>query len=419
MEKNLFKLVGGGGNARITSHNQGFSLIKAFNNLAPWGEKKFVSELKRTYKFQRGVNNILDCHANQTRILSKEYSFVAGDYVRSTARNDVNCHTEDCSPKYRMVCNDVGLESPTYRNNCGEYRKTVITRSDKRRSNRIHIEKDEIATFRYTPLAMTDKRLRNKCAMTCDLFPRPFGERVRDRDYLAASLLSRLAAFTLAEVLITLGIIGVVSAMTVPTLMQNYQRQSYVTQLHKVYNEMSQALLRYQTDKNAVNLREAGLTSANAVNSFITTYLKVVKDCGNDFSACFGSDYKKINGTSLSFGEASSAAGVFVLAGGQSIAIFSRNSDSQQYSNSIATILVDVNGKKGPNIQGRDFYQMDIYSTDGGPVIDEMIWNVTQQPPFTEAQRNTQFNSYCVAGGSGNFHGCFGKILNDNWQMNY
>ena len=50
------------------------------------------------------------------------------------------------------------------------------------------------------------------------------------------------AAFTLAEVLVTLGIIGVVSAMTVPTLMQNYQRQSYVTQLHKTYNEFTQAL---------------------------------------------------------------------------------------------------------------------------------------------------------------------------------
>ena len=415
--------------------------------------------------------------------------------MRSTARNDVKRHTEDKSPKYRMVGNDVGLESPTYRSfkfwysdfcsslraNAKQSRKTVITRSDKRRSNRIHIEKDEIATFRYTPLAMTDvgkkvlylgghkfepvkhcepcetacrmAELERGCNNEDNALLEPSPEFLsssqltkkfnplteREGKSLAASLLSRLAAFTLAEgathvahwnnslkiaftlaeVLVTLGIIGVVSAMTVPTLMQNYQRQSYVTQLHKVYNEMSQALLRYQTDKNAVNLREAGLTSANAVNSFITTYLKVVKDCGNDFSACFGSDYKKINGTSLSFGEASSAAGVFVLAGGQAIAIFSRNSDSQQYSNSIATILVDVNGKKGPNIQGRDFYQMDIYSTDGGPVIDEMIWNVTQQPPFTEAQRNTQFNSYCVAGGSGNFHGCFGKILNDNWQMNY
>lgn len=59
--------------------------------------------------------------------------------------------------------------------------------------------------------------------------------------------------FTLAEVLVTLGIIGVVSAMTVPTLMQNYQRDSYTTQLHKVYNEVSQAMLRVITESNAVS----------------------------------------------------------------------------------------------------------------------------------------------------------------------
>ena len=115
----------GGGNSLKPSHNQDFSLIETFNNLALWGEKKFVGELKRTYKFQRGVNNRLDCHANQTRILSKEYSFVAGDYVRSTARNDVKRHTEDNSPKYRMV---------------GKI---------------------------YQCLTNVDKRLRNKCAMTC------------------------------------------------------------------------------------------------------------------------------------------------------------------------------------------------------------------------------------------------------------
>ena len=84
-------------------HNLGLWRVEIFNNLALWGEKKFVGELKRTYKFQRGVY----------------------------------CHTEDNSPKYRMVCNGVGLESQTHRNNCGEYRKTVITRSDKRHSNLI------------------------------------------------------------------------------------------------------------------------------------------------------------------------------------------------------------------------------------------------------------------------------------------
>lgn len=48
--------------------------------------------------------------------------------------------------------------------------------------------------------------------------------------------------FTLAEVLVTLGIIGVISAMTLPTLMKNHQRQVYVTQLRTVVSQLSQAV---------------------------------------------------------------------------------------------------------------------------------------------------------------------------------
>lgn len=86
--------------------------------------------------------------------------------------------------------------------------------------------------------------------------------------------------FTLAEVLVTLGIIGVVSAMTVPTLMQNYQRQSYVTQLHKVYNEFSQAAERYKNDNNYLNLSESRVRgNADELKRFFNSYFKVVKDC--------------------------------------------------------------------------------------------------------------------------------------------
>uniref|UniRef100_UPI0040269FDB prepilin-type N-terminal cleavage/methylation domain-containing protein n=1 Tax=Candidatus Stercorousia sp. TaxID=3048886 RepID=UPI0040269FDB len=60
--------------------------------------------------------------------------------------------------------------------------------------------------------------------------------------------MKKIKAFTLAEVLVTLGIIGVVSAMTVPTLMQNYQKKSYVTQLHKVYNELHHSIVQLMTD---------------------------------------------------------------------------------------------------------------------------------------------------------------------------
>ena len=48
--------------------------------------------------------------------------------------------------------------------------------------------------------------------------------------------------FTLAEVLITLGIIGVVAAMTLPTLMQNYQKKVAVERAKKAYAEISLAL---------------------------------------------------------------------------------------------------------------------------------------------------------------------------------
>lgn len=83
--------------------------------------------------------------------------------------------------------------------------------------------------------------------------------------------------------------------MTVPTLMQNHQRKTYVTQLHKVYNEMQQALLQYQTDKNAVNLKEAGLTSSEALENFIRSYFKVVKEC-DTLEGCFADEYKRLNG---------------------------------------------------------------------------------------------------------------------------
>lgn len=48
-------------------------------------------------------------------------------------------------------------------------------------------------------------------------------------------------AFTLAEVLITLGIIGVVSAMTIPSLIQSYKEKQTVVTLKKFYSTMSQA----------------------------------------------------------------------------------------------------------------------------------------------------------------------------------
>lgn len=54
--------------------------------------------------------------------------------------------------------------------------------------------------------------------------------------------MNRKFGFTLAEILITLGVIGVVSAITMPTLIQNHKKRIVVTRLQKFYTSMNQAL---------------------------------------------------------------------------------------------------------------------------------------------------------------------------------
>jgi len=59
---------------------------------------------------------------------------------------------------------------------------------------------------------------------------------------------SQKSAFTLAEVLITLAIIGVVAAMTIPTLMQNFTNRVVETKLQKIYSLMNQVITLSELD---------------------------------------------------------------------------------------------------------------------------------------------------------------------------
>ena len=224
-------------------------------------------------------------------------------------------------------------------------------------------------------------------------------------DYIG-DYMRRKSAFTLAEVLVTLGIIGVVSAMTVPSLMQNYQRQSYVTQLHKVYNEFSQSLLRYQNDKNAINLTEAGLNSQAQMNSFVSSYFKVVQTCTNSLTPCFieQNSYKKMNGTALN--SAYTVTNAYVLASGASVRFLYAPSGDK-----IGNIMVDINGQKGPNILGRDLFTIAVYKNG-------MMDDTGTTAPLSKDTRNTSYTSMCASAGNSAW-GCFGKILNDNWEMTY
>ncbi len=208
--------------------------------------------------------------------------------------------------------------------------------------------------------------------------------------------------------------------MTVPTLMQNHQRKTYVTQLHKVYNELSQAIVQYMADKNALNLFEAGLNSEDTAADFVRQYFRVVQDCGEDITPCFAetAKYKKLSGTTIThwWGKRH-----FSLASGASVSTYYHKS-----GNMLMEFSVDINGQKGPNIAGRDLFMIylynngamdDLWFSNGSAVNDDT--EIDSGIPISKEQREKRFQNYCQSNSGANYHGCFGKILNDNWEMTY
>ncbi len=237
----------------------------------------------------------------------------------------------------------------------------------------------------------------------------------------------KLFAFTLAEVLVTLGIIGVVAALTMPTLMSNHQKKVYAVQMSKVYNELQQAFMKYQNDKNALNLSEAGLTSQTNVNQFLREYFKTVTVCSNLEPPCIpNTEYKNMNGSSVTGGGVENVKNWWgnvncaTLGSGASIcieALANHSSNGVKWSH----ILVDTNGMKGPNTAGKDVFFIAYY--ENGTIDEEGVVPVCNSmkictlPANADETRENLFNQMCKS--SSRFRGCFGKLLNDNWVMNY
>ena len=127
----------------------------------------------------------------------------------------------------------------------------------------------------------------------------------------------RKIAFTLVEVLVTLGIVGVISTLTIPNIISNYQKKVYVAQLQKVHNQVLNAIEAILADEEADSLYETSIHCSDeeydnnpelchqSTGDFLKKYFKVAKDCGNDLEdrKCLSETYKNLDG-SVSFAEA-------------------------------------------------------------------------------------------------------------------
>ncbi|MCM1339878.1 MAG: type II secretion system GspH family protein, partial [Muribaculaceae bacterium] len=171
-------------------------------------------------------------------------------------------------------------------------------------------------------------------------------------------------AFTLAEVLITLGIIGVVAAMTIPGLIQNNKATRLRSQFLKSYSTIQQAFRQMEADD--VSLDPETYPRLTYYKTF-AKYVKVAVDCGtwdsgdyrNKPAVCF--QYKYV-GNKLTYGGTYKTydGGGFneqVLDDGQLVLMDGTNLMFENPNSSHIYVSVDLNGfKTPPNRAGYDLF---------------------------------------------------------------
>lgn len=216
----------------------------------------------------------------------------------------------------------------------------------------------------------------------------------------------RQYAFTLAEVLITLGIIGVVAAMTMPALISSYKEKQTVVALKKFYSILEQAIRLNQIEN------PEDYSGSNIVSLFKTS-----KVCLPGDTSCAVMPYKVLKrsnssswGKTDSFNKSGGSVFYAQLIDGSIIRYFTNNScsnvrgSSKALQNQCGEFSIDINGNKLPNRYGQDVFFFNI--TKYGVV------------PFgTEDENLYSFSKDCKNGTS-NGLGCAAWVL-ANENMDY
>ena len=179
--------------------------------------------------------------------------------------------------------------------------------------------------------------------------------------YCLSNLVSlKKAAFTLAEVLITLGIIGVVAAMTIPTLVANYHKKQILVQLKNSYSVVSNAIRLSEVDNGPMSIWPTG--KEMDINAYWLKYLKPyfsnpilcknASDCGYDNSfdnvkwSCGSHWDVKTSETRL----------LFMLKNGTVVFLPKNTNDADGRPMYAVEVYIDVNGAASPNECGKDVF---------------------------------------------------------------
>lgn len=199
-------------------------------------------------------------------------------------------------------------------------------------------------------------------------------------------IMSEVVAFTLAEVLITLVIIGVVSALTIPNLLKQHKKQEYSARLKKFYSTMQQASIKAKS--NGKPWEEWAVKYGKS-----STGISILEEFADDYLLPYLA-YSKKSDNGVWYSVYFSDGTFFKFAKGHCI-----------------DFVYDVNGDRKPNVEGRDMYRflfcpMDVTSwIHSGTFIPYQPANLNSR----EQAKNLCANLYPYY--------CSTLLMMDNWEF--
>lgn len=219
-------------------------------------------------------------------------------------------------------------------------------------------------------------------------------------------------AFTLAEVLITLEIIGVVAAMTIPNLLTKMDRDRKIATVRKAQSILNQAIKLSTIDNEDYEAWDTALPPREYLDKYYTPYMKVIAYC-DTYSKCnykSAAPWSRYNGSNSYTGfNAYSRIPIFTLDGILYSISQSGGGNDQEDTDSVYDmnyigsngVFIDVNGPNKPNRFGNDVFML-VRNKDGS--VMPLGYNL----PDSKINQDCSKNGKCLY--------CAEKLRRNGWK---
>lgn len=217
--------------------------------------------------------------------------------------------------------------------------------------------------------------------------------------------------FTLAEVLITLGVIGVVAALTIPAVITNYQKQETLSRLKKAYSIVQQAIKLSEVENESVTNWDNNLNGHDFFEKYIKKYVQYTQEI-TPAELWSMAPRKFLNGSNYggtTYASGSTTATNFILSDGSMITLNFVTTDG-------IWVGIDTNGIKKPNQMGKDTFLF-LFSSKHGlqPLGGAGTPDTWSYGTYSREKIMGSGSLSCSKTGTG--YWCSALIMNDQWNI--